>query len=64
MAFEDALAIERYVNEELLTIHKAADDSKDVHVGIMSYHPTLLSIHVKLHLWQIKCCGQPLYPFI
>lgn len=41
MAFEDALAIERYVNEQLLNIHKDADDNKDVHLTHILEHEFL-----------------------
>jgi ferritin heavy chain len=41
MAFEDALAIERYVNEQLLNIHKKADDQDDAHLAHILEHEFL-----------------------
>ncbi|XP_005089125.2 yolk ferritin [Aplysia californica] len=39
MAFEDALATERYVNDQLLRIHEHADAEKDAHLThILEHH--------------------------
>jgi len=41
MAFEDALVTERFVNSELLRIHKHADDAKDAHLSHILEHEFL-----------------------
>ncbi|CAL1547167.1 unnamed protein product [Lymnaea stagnalis] len=41
IAFEDTLAIERYVNAQLLDIHKKADDEKDAHLTHILEHEFL-----------------------
>ncbi|BFY98483.1 hypothetical protein BsWGS_01523 [Bradybaena similaris] len=41
MAFEDALAIERFVNKELLDLHKEADARKDAHLAHILEHEFL-----------------------
>jgi len=41
MAFEDALVTERFVNSELLKIHKIADDAKDAHLSHILEHEFL-----------------------
>ncbi|GFS18401.1 yolk ferritin [Elysia marginata] len=41
MAFEDALAVERFVNKKLLDLHKTADDLGDAHLTHLLEHEFL-----------------------
>jgi len=41
MAMEDALSLERFVNDELLKLHKAANDNNDVHLSHLIEHEFL-----------------------